>query len=205
MPLFGTIVDLDSAAKAAGTAVSDNRYIAGSFKTYLTLADFQATASNAVDRFQEGQIVYISSSNELYKISVEYDPSLFTNVVTSQSFSWPGSGGSTDTGSLLTTGSVSGNVLTFTKGDGTTFDLTVDTGSGGGGSAFPFTGSAEITGSLGLTGSLGVNIEDGNGGNTKFAINNEGVAVLAALTTAPTAVTGGIYYSSSGDFFFGIS
>ena len=33
------------------------------------------------------------------------------------------------TGSLLTTGSVSDNVLTFTKGDGSTFDLTVDTGS----------------------------------------------------------------------------
>ena len=36
------------------------------------------------------------------------------------------------TGSLLTTGSVSNNVLTFTKGDGSTFNLTVDTGSGGG-------------------------------------------------------------------------
>lgn len=205
MPLFGTIVDLNSSAKAAGTAVADNRYIAGSFKTYLTLADFQATASDAVDRFQEGQIVYISSSNELFKISVQFNTSSFANEVISQSFSWPGSGGSVDTGSLLTTGSVSGNVLTFTKGDGSTFDLTVDTGSGGGGNAFPYTGSAEITGSLGLTGSLGVNIEDGNGENTKFAINNEGVAVLAALTTVPTAVTGGIYYSSSGDFFFGIS
>jgi hypothetical protein len=40
-----------------------------------------------------------------------------------------GGGGSTDTGSLMVTGSVTGNVLTFTKGDSSTFNLTVDTGS----------------------------------------------------------------------------
>jgi len=41
---------------------------------------------------------------------------------------------STDTGSLMVTGSVSSNILTFTKGDGTVFSLTVDTGSSSGGS-----------------------------------------------------------------------
>lgn len=35
-----------------------------------------------------------------------------------------------NTGSLMVTGSVSGNVLTFTKGDGSAFNLTVNTGSG---------------------------------------------------------------------------
>jgi uncharacterized coiled-coil protein SlyX len=66
------------------------------------------------------------------------------------------------TGSLFTsasralvTASVNLNTITFTKGDGTTFPLTVNTGSGGGsGAGFPFTGSAQITGSLGITGSL---------------------------------------------------
>jgi len=38
-----------------------------------------------------------------------------------------------DTGSLLTTASVLLNIITFTKGDGSTFPITVDTGSGGGG------------------------------------------------------------------------
>jgi hypothetical protein len=38
-------------------------------------------------------------------------------------------GSSMSTGSLLITGSVSSNVLTFEKGDGSTFSLTVDTGS----------------------------------------------------------------------------
>lgn len=347
MPLFGTIVDLNSSAKAAGTAVSDVQYIAGAYKTYATLADFQTTASFATDRFQDGQIIYVSSSNELYKVNVVFDEGTFANVVVSESFSWPGSGGGStptgslittasfssntitftkgdsttfdidnvadttisnqfsssqfftgslipeatsggngihdlgslsnpwreafittsslkfvkdgavvstlnggpdfiqvgnvristgslefvnnegnvvstiaeatysgsqpvsgsilETGSLLITGSVTNNVITLTKGDGTTFDLTVDTGSGGGGggNAFPFTGSAQITGSLGLTGSLGVNIVTGNGSNTKFAINNEGVAVFANLLTPPTAVTGGIYYSAS-NFYFGV-
>ena len=40
-----------------------------------------------------------------------------------------GGGGSTDTGSLLTTASVSSNIITFTKGNGNTFPITVDTGS----------------------------------------------------------------------------
>jgi hypothetical protein len=44
-----------------------------------------------------------------------------------------GGGGSTDTGSLLTTASVNLNTITFTKGDGSTFPITVNTGSGGGG------------------------------------------------------------------------
>ncbi len=43
-----------------------------------------------------------------------------------------GGGGSTDTGSLLTTASVSLNTITFTKGDGSTFPITVDTGSSSG-------------------------------------------------------------------------
>ena len=58
-----------------------------------------------------------------------------------------------NTGSLVVTGSVASNVLTFTKGDGSTFNLTVNTGSGGG-VAFPFTGSATISGSLDVTGPI---------------------------------------------------
>jgi hypothetical protein len=48
------------------------------------------------------------------------------------------------TSSLLTTASVSSNTITFTKGDDSTFDVTVDTGSGGGGGGL-------TTASLGLT------------------------------------------------------
>ena len=48
-----------------------------------------------------------------------------------------GGGGSTDTGSLLTTASAVSNVITFTKGNGSTFNVTVSTGSGGGGGNNP--------------------------------------------------------------------
>jgi hypothetical protein len=61
--------------------------------------------------------------------------------------------GTTNTGSLLLTASVANNTITFTKGNGTTFPITVNTGSGGGGSTFPYTGSAIISGSLIVTGS----------------------------------------------------
>jgi hypothetical protein len=57
----------------------------------------------------------------------------------------------TDTSSLLTTASAVLNILQFTKGDGSTFNITVDTGSGG--QTFPYTGNAAITGSLLVTGS----------------------------------------------------
>ena len=73
-----------------------------------------------------------------------------TTTVSTGSF-----GGSIDTGSLLVTSSATNNVITFTKGDGSTYTNTIDTGSGGGGgAAFPYTGDAQITGSLGVSGSI---------------------------------------------------
>ena len=58
----------------------------------------------------------------------------------------------------LITASISSNVITFTKGDGTTFPITVPTSGGGStGSDFPYTGSAIISGSLSVTGSFSVN------------------------------------------------
>jgi len=36
-----------------------------------------------------------------------------------------------------------------------------------------------------------------------FKVNDEGVTILKTNNTTPTAVTGGIFYSGSGDFFFG--
>ena len=39
--------------------------------------------------------------------------------------------------------------------------------------------------------------------DTKFTINNQGVTILGEQTSTPTAVEGGIYYSSSA-FFVGV-
>lgn len=70
-----------------------------------------------------------------YVVGVDY-PTGSQNAVSASyaitaSYAMNGGGGSTDTGSLLTTASVSLNTITFTKGDGSTFPITVDTGSGG--------------------------------------------------------------------------
>jgi len=58
-----------------------------------------------------------------------------------------GGGGTVDTGSLLNNASVSLNTITFTKGDTSTFDITVDTGSA----------AAVNTGSLLQTASVSLN------------------------------------------------
>jgi hypothetical protein len=56
-------------------------------------------------------------------------------------------GGSTDTGSLMTTASIAGNDLTFTKGDASTFTITLPSGGG-----------STDTGSLMTTGSVSGNV-----------------------------------------------
>ncbi len=52
-----------------------------------------------------------------------------TGLITYTASNSLGAATSTDTGSLLTTASVSQNTITFTKGNGTTFPITVNTGS----------------------------------------------------------------------------
>jgi hypothetical protein len=113
-------------------------------------------------------------------------------------------GGSTDTGSLMTTGSVSGNVLTFTKGDATTFTLTVETGSGGGGSTFSNPSVESISGSLLLTANtftsgsanlLHLSASAQNQANLVFKNNNTtGDTIISGsnnIFTNPAAVTTG--------------
>jgi len=62
------------------------------------------------------------------------------------SVSGSGGGGTVDTGSLLNNASVSLNTITFTRGDSTTFNITVDTGS----AATVDTGSLLTTASVSL-------------------------------------------------------
>jgi hypothetical protein len=98
--------------------------------------------------------------------------------------------------SLIATGSVSSNVLTFTKGDGSTFNLTVNTGS----AAAANTGSLMVTGSVssniltftkgdGSTFSLTVNTGSGGGGEG-------GTTLVQDLTS--NQIVGGV---ESGELF----
>tara|TARA_R110002012_G_scaffold65013_2_gene170701 strand:- start:12059 stop:12544 length:486 start_codon:yes stop_codon:yes gene_type:complete len=86
-------------------------------------------------------------------------------------------------------------------------------------SLFPFSGSADISGSLSVIGPSTViaptaSIAPGtldhlflvrstDSDDNKFVINLEGVTVLGAFNETPTAVEGGMFYSSSGEFYLG--
>ena len=70
---------------------------------------------------------------------------------------------------------------------------------------FPYTGSAIISGSLNLEGPFLIKINNNNGDANKFQVNSEGTTVLGKLNTTPTAVSGGIFYSSSNEFFLGFA
>ena len=73
------------------------------------------------------------------------------------------------------------------------------------GDVFPYTGSAGISGSVLIDGILLVKLNNGNGDPNKFQVNNEGTVVLGKLNTPPTAISGGIFYSASNEFFFGFA
>lgn len=70
---------------------------------------------------------------------------------------------------------------------------------------FPYTGSADISGSSTIDGIFLVKLNDGNGDTNKFQVNNEGTVVLGKLNTTPTAVSGGMFYSASNEFYLGFS
>jgi hypothetical protein len=80
-----------------------------------------------------------------------------------------------ESGSFMTTGSVSGNVLTFTKGDGSTFNLSVDTGSNSNRNGLITTGS--IAGTQAITGSL---------------ISSGSLRVYGATTLTDTYISGAL-------------
>ena len=73
------------------------------------------------------------------------------------------------------------------------------------GDVFPYTGSADISGSSTIDGVFLVKLNDGNGDTNKFQVNNEGTVVLGKLNTTPTAVSGGMFYSASNEFYLGFS
>jgi hypothetical protein len=190
---------------SSGTGLPTGVQSAPALEQYLALK-----RNDGGDILLQGNWITSTSGSGLY--SVSGTPPYLLMVEAS------GAGSTVNTGSLLVTASVSLNDITFEKGDGTNFVITVDTGSGGGGgSLFPFTGSANITGSLevigfsSLTGSVfikGTVNEDAlsvsdSSGDKKFSVNSEGVVVLEEMTSEPTAVEGGIYYSQS-QFYFGV-
>lgn len=99
-----------------------------------------------------------------------------------------GVGGSTPTGSLLTTASVSLNTITFTKGDSSTFNITVDTGSVGN---IVGIATGSITASVTPT-----QFSVTSGSSTELLVTGTGVTIGSALTDLHT-VTGSLNITGS--------
>lgn len=74
------------------------------------------------------------------------------------------------------------------------------------------TGSLTISGSLKTTGSFHLELEGiedlftiAVNGEEKVKVNSEGTLQLISQSSTPTAIPGGIFYSSSNDYFFGFN
>lgn len=93
----------------------------------MTVADQAARLGFSQYNVFDGLIVFQRDTEELYVLTntASYNLNSGWKLIGS------GSGGTTDTGSLMTTASAVNNTITFTKGDATTFDVTIDTGSSG--------------------------------------------------------------------------
>ena len=150
-------------------ATSASVAVSSSYALQATSASFSNTSISS-----SYSLASLSSSFSTNSISASYSDFALTASFALNSVT-------VSTGSLLTTASVSSNTITFTKGDGSTFPITVDTGSGGGGNPFPFSGSATITGSLNVTGSVTGNVL---GNNTDIYTSSAPVQQVVTLTQA---------------------
>jgi hypothetical protein len=156
--ITGSVFGTSSNATSASYAVNARN---------ATSASYALTASYAVSASYE--INYETSSSYAENAtSASYSTVAQTLLgsVTSASYALtasyalnsPGGGGTTNTGSLLLTASATNNVITFTKGDASTFNITVNTGSASSinTGSFATTGSNQFSGSQGITGSVSI-------------------------------------------------
>jgi hypothetical protein len=101
-------------------------------------------------------------------------------------------GASVSTASLLTTASVNSNIITFTKGDASTFNITVDTGSGGG----AVTSITNNTNDYILTATGGTTIN----GEAQLRFNTSNGLIVSGASTVITAQVAG---TSNGGAYIG--
>jgi hypothetical protein len=120
-------------------------------------------------------------------------------------------GGTIDTGSFLIGATATLNTITFTQGDGDTFNVTIDTGSGGENYWELINNRIVNSGSLNVIITSSLTIDQFNNddillikksGVTKVKVNNQGVFTLMPTGSFPTAVTGGLIYKDN-EYYFG--
>ena len=74
------------------------------------------------------------------------------------------------------------------------------------------TGSLNVSGSFSTSGSVSIDLDGvddifsiSTAGEEKVKVNSEGIVQLISQSSEPTAVEGGIYYSSDDNFYFGFN
>lgn len=74
------------------------------------------------------------------------------------------------------------------------------------------TGSLNVSGSFSTSGSLTIDLDGVEdifsisvNGEEKLKVNTEGVLQLSSQSLTPTAVAGGLFYSSSNNYYLGFS
>lgn len=105
-----------------------------------TLSSASITDGSTVEAWHVTQSIDAFNGVEAYDITISGSLTLSGDTVltgtasyaSTASYAENAGGATVDTGSLMVTASVSSNTITFTKGDTSTFAVTVDTGSGGG-------------------------------------------------------------------------
>lgn len=166
------------------------------FRIDLGFPNLYASLSLAPSGGADGVVVYNSTTQQLFY---------------SGSFSGGGGGSTIDTGSFIVDASAISNVLTFTRGNGTSFNVPVDTGSNEP-SYWELINDNIVnkdSKDVIITSSLTVDQYNNNdiflikkSGVTKVKVNNQGVLTLMPTSSFPTAVTGGIIYKDN-EYYFG--
>ena len=183
--LTGSLSGTASWASNAVSASFSNTALTASYVLNAISSSFAATAS-----FAPAYVLSSVTSSMLAPYVLSSQTSSMT--VASASFATSSSRAVTASVALnnIVTASVITNTITFTKGDGSTFPITVNTGSVG--TTFPFTGSAIISGSLQVIGSLTA----GTGGPDELVVTATGVQIGSIITDIHS-VTGSLRVSGS--------
>lgn len=191
-----------------GGKLTDIGQIQGGYQSLDTTTEMNALTGSSIKKglLQHGQVFYINDTSELYIVS-QSGIGIAANY-TFNSFSWPGSA---TTGSLLLTASATNNTITFTKGDQTTFDITIDTGSINEVSKtefYEFSSSIKIFTSSIQTLVNGILADTGSyatTGSNLFVGNQtiDGLLIITTQSTTPTYISGGVYLDSEYNLYLG--